>query len=868
MNFTFFHSRNVQKKDFRFLNFLFTSSKNVLSEPYTFPVLRIFSFFSLISVFLFAGILRPACAEIQVDAQFPGGNITVDSIDEIKNEIHIRPDLRDTDGDWFYFAFRVRGAEGRHIHFEFEPNSRRLGPLGPAVSSNEGKTWRFLSDKKIPDSSGFTYDFSSEEASVLFAHAIPYTQKNWEAFISEYRGRKELRLETLCKSRTGKRDAELLRISPKNPKARYFLAFTARHHACEVSASHVLEGVIQGLLADTAEGRWLRENTECVIIPFMDKDGVEDGDQGKNRHPHDHNRDYIQELYPTVKAFKQLIKTEPQGKKIVFVDMHSPYIREQEHEQIFSLGPEGDSLKKHWNRFRALLKKNQAGAALAYDGSWDIPAGTGYNQAKTFTGDGTVLSATRWILGEKNVFCAFSMEYGYALCGGGVLTPENARELGRNIAKTWAQCLQEEEIMAQIPVWDLKTSEILPELTLGKIEKTDGGVTLDGTNAFAVPSSAFPDPRNFTIEITAKFGPRKVWESFPLLKKHGEEETGFEYSVSQLPWDHIQLGTRINVNGMTAEGRGIKEPGDVPCTFILAVRDGCPSFYFNEYLGRRCFVQMLPNSEPLWVGKCNGNQNIFHDVTITDLKIYGPDYAYRCPNEPPEEEPRGAILGKGWTLDAPAASDPNRPHILIYGDSISMGYRGALISALQGKVYVEHFCGFVSNTCDTHAYTEAAGNRQYDMIFFNNGLHSLHWTPDKVTDEQIYERTRDIVRSFRAGSPHAKLYWLTTTPHTAKRPAPGQPVEALGELNDVVLRINRIAEQVMRDENVEIIDVYTPLAAHLELAGGDGYHWNGKAYEMIAGAVSAKAEVYLHLNRTPGEETSEISGNRKQNDGK
>lgn len=255
-------------------------------------------------MFLFVLVGNITYAEIQVDCQFPGGNILVDSIDAEKNTVHIRPDLRDTMGSWFYFAFRVRDAEGKTVRFEFEPNSHCLGPLGPAGSSDEGATWGFLSDKKIPDKPSFTYTFGPNEKSVLFAHAIPYTQKNWDIFIAKYRDRNDIRLETLCKSHTGKRDVEQLRISPNNPNAKFWMAFTARHHAGEVSANHMVEGILQEIFSDSKEGKWLRENTEIVVIPFMDKDGVEEGDQGKNRKPHDHNRDYIQEIYPSVKAFK------------------------------------------------------------------------------------------------------------------------------------------------------------------------------------------------------------------------------------------------------------------------------------------------------------------------------------------------------------------------------------------------------------------------------------------------------------------------------------------------------------------------------------------------------------------------------------
>ena len=50
-------------------------------------------------------------------------------------------------------------------------------------------------------------------------------------------------------------------------------------------ARYVLEGMIETLLSKDKNITSLRENTEFMIIPFMDKDGVEDGDQGKARIP-------------------------------------------------------------------------------------------------------------------------------------------------------------------------------------------------------------------------------------------------------------------------------------------------------------------------------------------------------------------------------------------------------------------------------------------------------------------------------------------------------------------------------------------------------------------------------------------------------
>jgi lysophospholipase L1-like esterase len=131
------------------------------------------------------------------------------------------------------------------------------------------------------------------------------------------------------------------------------------------------------------------------------------------------------------------------------------------------------------------------------------------------------------------------------------------------------------------------------------------------------------------------------------------------------------------------------------------------------------------------------------------------------------------------------------------------------------------------------AKKELAKYRQFDYIVFNNGLHSLHWTEDKVSDSEIKEITRAILNGFRSGAPKAKIFWLATTPHTASRNEKGK-VESTGERNPIVQRINRLAAEVMAEEKIPVIDAYTLLVNRLDLASGDGYHWRGDAYQMMA----------------------------------
>ena len=75
-------------------------------------------------------------AELEIDAAFPGGNILVDRIEG--DAVHLRQDLRDTAGDWFYWAFRVRGAAGRTLAFTFVTD--KFAARGPAISDDGGRT--------------------------------------------------------------------------------------------------------------------------------------------------------------------------------------------------------------------------------------------------------------------------------------------------------------------------------------------------------------------------------------------------------------------------------------------------------------------------------------------------------------------------------------------------------------------------------------------------------------------------------------------------------------------------------------------------------------------------------------------------------
>ena len=405
-------------------------------------------------------------------------------------------------------------------------------------------------------------------------------------------------------------------------------------------------------------------------------------------------------------------------------------------------------------------------------------------------------------------------------------------------------------LLAQTPLWELGKNKIPEELNHGAVVEADGSVTVGGDRYFGVPASAFPDQRNFTVQVSVSFPELLEDTTLHVLLKQPREGVDTGLGLTCINGRAAYRLYRPIINGMHIGGIRTPFESNRSYTFSVAVREGSAAYYLDEVPGSKHFTLVLPNDEPMWVGKkLMPRERSFAAAKILALKVYGADYQYKSPKEKVSAEPRGAVAGKNWMVDAPTVRDPKRPKLLFYGDSISGGYRQHLLPALEGKVYAYHWVHFVGGLDPKvdQLIQQGAAVADFDWVFFNNGLHSLSWTPEKATDEQIAETTRAIVRGFKTGAPKAKLFWLATTPHTARCSAPGKPVDALGDKNPVVLRINRIAEQVMKEEGVEVIDVYTPLAAKLELASGDEYHWHSPAYKIISDAILSKVEASPRL---------------------
>jgi hypothetical protein len=180
----------------------------------------------------------------------------------------------------------------------------------------------------------FFYDFAAAGDKVSFAVTIPYLQANLAKFLQQNRSNKHLQASVLTKSRHG-RDVELLQIGEPGAGRTAVLA-TARHHATETMASYVLEGFLAAAMADDAAGEEFRKRYVLFAVPLVDKDGVEEGDQGKNRKPHDHNRDYGEtSIYPEIRAIKELDRGQ---NFLLALDFHCPTLVMPDHQVMYFVG--------------------------------------------------------------------------------------------------------------------------------------------------------------------------------------------------------------------------------------------------------------------------------------------------------------------------------------------------------------------------------------------------------------------------------------------------------------------------------------------------------------------------------------------------
>lgn len=380
------------------------------------------------------------------DTDFPGGNALIEVLAE--DQIEVRPDLRDTIGSWFYWYFRVRECAGRRLRVRIVGETTPpIAARGPAVSLDEGRTWRWLGASSVRDGE-FAFDVPHGCPEVRFSVGMPYTTADLERFLARFEGQGGLERRQLTRSEGG-RSVDLLRFGRTDGGAHARVLLTCRHHSCEMMASHVLEGAMEHVLgSEDPAARWLREHVEIAVVPFVDLDGVEDGDQGKNRAPHDHGRDYgpTEGIYASVRAIRDLLRDPTRPPFDAVLDLHCPNITARAtDERIYFVGsPDAEN----WALVERLADELQRGATgpLPYRSSNNLPFGTAWNVAKNYVSrDGRAVpqQSIGWFLdNQPGTGLHGILEFPYATAEGVEVNASSARGFGVDLIRALGRYLR------------------------------------------------------------------------------------------------------------------------------------------------------------------------------------------------------------------------------------------------------------------------------------------------------------------------------------------------------------------------------------------------------------------------------------------
>ncbi len=381
-------------------------------------------------LFLFFGCDEPEKGW-HLSADFPGGNIVIDSI--VDNQVYVRPDQKGTDtakGEWFYWQFKVENAQGKALEFVFNQD-HAITKNGPAYSRDQGENWHFLYPDTLVDTNAFSFQFGRQDSAVLFCMTIPYVQSDWERFIESAMSDGEY-IERSFLAETNKgRKISYYRIKNPDQELERTLFFTSRHHACESTANFVLEGVIEAFLGKLQTGDSLVQGIQLIVIPFMDLDGVQLGEQGKNRPPHDHNRDYLQFFYPTTRAVDSIFTRITQGTKTINIDLHSPWIKFNQNETLFFIGQEKEAFAQRTKQLAMLIDSLYQGV-LPFKSEKDVFSfGKDWNnRTMEESFEDQLFSFSQWGALQDNVCLATTLEVPYSNVRGEVLSKDNLRAFG------------------------------------------------------------------------------------------------------------------------------------------------------------------------------------------------------------------------------------------------------------------------------------------------------------------------------------------------------------------------------------------------------------------------------------------------------
>ena len=190
-----------------------------------------------------------------------------------------------------------------------------------------------------------------------------------------------------------------------------------------------------------------------------------------------------------------------------------------------------------------------------------------------------------------------------------------------------------------------------------------------------------------------------------------------------------------------------------------------------------------------------------------------------------------------WSVSyAYNAADTGLPRVLLIGDSICNAYQNRVRGLLEDRVDVSFWA---SSKCvtDPDYFRELdflLDARPYDLITFNNGLHSL--TTVRAEWDAAYEAA---VSFLRAKLPGTKLSLVLSTPLKDEN------------LTAVSASLNETVKKIAKEKDLPVLDLFTPMdALDRDRYWTDTFHFQPDAVEMQAETIASHCLAVLLPDNT------------------
>lgn len=324
------------------------------------------------------------------ESRFESGNLRrAIQVYEFEYDLILKPDYN-TRGHTQWYYFRISNIRtNKNYRFNIinlmKPDSlynHGMRPLmySEAEAKKYGKGWQrhgndvcYYQNSMKRKNTGYYYTltwsatFKHDNDTIYFAHCYPYTYTDLcrylDALESDPKKKNRMRRRTLCQT-LAKNNVDVLTITTFNSDAesmkhRKGIVLSSRVHPGETCSSYMMKGIIDFLTGPSLHAKILRDNFEFKIIPFLNPDGVINGNSRCSLAGVDLNRcwaDPSKRQHPTVYHTKMLIKKMQEERDMFLVcDLHG----HSRKKNVFMYGCSGkinDRLKERI--FPSLLEKN------------------------------------------------------------------------------------------------------------------------------------------------------------------------------------------------------------------------------------------------------------------------------------------------------------------------------------------------------------------------------------------------------------------------------------------------------------------------------------------------------------------------------